>query len=120
MRRCWSGAPSLRPSAAALVAVAAAPEFTALQDAAAARVAAAAAAAPLKGVTEEGAAGWEVWYGSEPERVHTLLCTGTAFTHQYSLRVPPAGVEGVVVTAMCRVGNKMWVGDSAGRVSVYS
>ncbi|CAG9789927.1 unnamed protein product [Diatraea saccharalis] len=30
----------------------------------------------------------------------------------------PSG-EVVTVTAMCRVGNKLWLGDSAGRVSVY-
>lgn len=48
MRRCWSGAPELRPSAGALTAVCAAPECLALRDAAAARPAAAAAAAPLR------------------------------------------------------------------------
>ncbi|XP_063898870.1 leucine-rich repeat serine/threonine-protein kinase 1 [Helicoverpa armigera] len=121
MRRCWSGAPELRPSAAALVSVAAAPEYAALADAAAARHAAAAAAQPVIGVNEEGIPGWELWYGGgEPERAHTLLTTATNFTHHHTIRVPPDKAEPVMVTAMCRVGNKMWLGDSAGRISVYS
>ncbi|XP_072941247.1 leucine-rich repeat serine/threonine-protein kinase 1 [Epargyreus clarus] len=121
MRRCWGGAPGSRPSAAALVGVAAAPEFLALRDAAAARPPRAAAAAPIRGLTEEGVEGWEIWYGgAEPERAHTLLTTPTTFLHHHSLRVPPDKTEPVMVTAMCRVGSKMWLGDSVGRVSVYS
>ncbi|XP_052745709.1 leucine-rich repeat serine/threonine-protein kinase 1 isoform X2 [Bicyclus anynana] len=121
MRRCWSGAPEWRPSAAALVAVCAAPEFLALRDAAAARPARAAAPAPARRLADEGADGWEVWYGgAEPERAHTLLATPTAFTHHHTLRVPPDNSEPVVVTAMCRVGVNMWLADSVGRLFVYS
>ncbi|XP_075989581.1 leucine-rich repeat kinase isoform X2 [Anticarsia gemmatalis] len=122
MRRCWAGAPALRPSAAALVSVAGAPEYTALCDAAAARPARAAAATALGGdQQEDGFVGWEMWYGGgEPERAHTFLATNTAFTHHHTVRVPPDKADPVLVTAMCRVGNKMWLGDSAGRISVYS
>ncbi|KAM3958672.1 LOW QUALITY PROTEIN: leucine-rich repeat kinase [Aphomia sociella] len=121
MRRCWAGAPGLRPSAAALVCVAAAPEFPALQDAAAARAAAAAAALPVL-AADEDFGGWEVWYGGEgePERVHTLLATPYHFTHHHTIRVPPDKTEPVLVTALCRVGTKVWLGDSAGRLIVYS
>ncbi|PZC70519.1 hypothetical protein B5X24_HaOG215757 [Helicoverpa armigera] len=70
---------------------------------------------------QEGIPGWELWYGGgEPERAHTLLTTATNFTHHHTIRVPPDKAEPVMVTAMCRVGNKMWLGDSAGRISVYS
>ncbi|XP_045457144.1 leucine-rich repeat serine/threonine-protein kinase 1 [Melitaea cinxia] len=118
MRRCWSGAPELRPSAGALTAVCAAPECLALRDAAAARPAAAAAAAPLR--LAEGDLGWEVWYGgAEPERAHTLTISDT-FQHHHSLRVPPDKTEPVIVTAMCRVGPHMWLGDSVGRIFVYT
>ncbi|XP_022818770.1 leucine-rich repeat serine/threonine-protein kinase 1 [Spodoptera litura] len=121
MRRCWAGAPALRPSAAALVSVAAAPEYCALADAAAARRAAAAAATPVRNVSEEGVPGWEIWYGGgEPERAHTLLTTATNFTHHHTVRVPPDKAEPVMVSAICRVGNKIWLGDSAGRIIVYS
>ncbi|XP_068625771.1 leucine-rich repeat serine/threonine-protein kinase 1 [Battus philenor] len=121
MRRCWSGAPELRPSAAALVAVAAAPEFLALADAAAARSSAAADAARVHLPSEEGGLGWEVWFGGvEPERAHTLLCNSTTFLHHHSLRVPPDKEAAVLVTAICRVGGAMWLGDSVGRVFVYS
>ncbi|KAJ0169751.1 hypothetical protein K1T71_014357 [Dendrolimus kikuchii] len=121
MRRCWSGAPELRPSAGALVSVAAAPEFTSLMDAAAARPAVAAAALPVVTSPDEGHLGWEVWYGGgEPERVHTLLTTHAQFTHHHTVRVPPDKSEPVMVTAICRVGTKIWVGDSAGSLSVFS
>ncbi|CAH0730719.1 unnamed protein product, partial [Brenthis ino] len=158
MRRCWAGAPELRPSAAALTALCAAPESLALRDAAAARAPAPAAPAPAAAAavpvrrtldstsgalgawssTEEsggegeaapgeaggcgacGGEGWEVWYGgAEPERAHALLATPTAFTHHHTLRVPPDKAEPVIVTAMCRVGVNMWLGDSVGRVFVY-
>ncbi|XP_041989151.1 leucine-rich repeat serine/threonine-protein kinase 1 isoform X2 [Aricia agestis] len=134
MRRCWAGAPELRPSAAALVAVAAAPESLALQDAAAAcapvppgvpppppepNTHVPATAVPLRALNDEGAEGWEVWYGGG-ERVHTLLATPTTFLHHHTVRVPPEEGSAVVVTAMCRVGASVWVGDSAGRVCVYS
>ncbi|KAL0808289.1 hypothetical protein ABMA28_012784 [Loxostege sticticalis] len=93
MRRCWSGAPELRPSAAALVSALSAPEYPALCDAAAAAAARAAAAAPLllqpRPNAEECDGGWEVWYGGEPERAHSLLVTRTRFTHHHTLRVPP-------------------------------
>ncbi|KAH9638644.1 hypothetical protein HF086_007778 [Spodoptera exigua] len=82
MRRCWAGAPALRPSAAALVSVAAAPEYIALADAAAARRALAAAATPIRNVSvqqvvpkngrcesrrlwEERPPPWEVWAGGD-------------------------------------------------------
>ncbi|KPJ18810.1 Leucine-rich repeat serine/threonine-protein kinase 1 [Papilio machaon] len=122
MRRCWSGSPELRPSAAALVAVAAAPEFLALADAALARApTTGVAAAKVHLPTEEGGLGWEVWFGgAEPERAHTLLANSTTFLHHHSLRVPPDKEAAVLVTAMCRVGSTMWLGDSVGRVSVYS
>ncbi|CAG4936619.1 unnamed protein product [Parnassius apollo] len=122
MRRCWSGAPELRPSAAALVAVAAAPEFLSLADAASARACTSAiAATKVQLPSEDGGLGWEVWFGgAEPERVHTLLANSTTFLHQHSLRVSPDKESAVLVTAMCRVGNTMWLGDSVGRVSVYS
>ncbi|KAF9806793.1 hypothetical protein SFRURICE_009480 [Spodoptera frugiperda] len=121
MRRCWAGAPALRPSAAALVSVAAAPEYCALADAAAARRAAAAAGTPIRNVSEEGVPGWEIWYGGgEPERAHTLLSTATSFTHHHTVRVPPDKADPVMVSAICRVGNKIWLGDSAGRIIVYS
>ncbi|CAB3231871.1 unnamed protein product [Arctia plantaginis] len=122
MRRCWAGAPALRPSAAALVSVGGAPEYAALADAAAARPAHAAAPARLAAPHhDEGFSGWEIWYGGgEPERAHTLLTTSTAFTHHHTVRIPPDKTEAVLVTAICRVGNKMWLGDSAGRISVYS
>ncbi|KAJ8705805.1 hypothetical protein PYW08_012851 [Mythimna loreyi] len=121
MRRCWSGSPELRPSAAALVSVAAAPEYCALADAASARTATAAAACTVMGVSEEGVPGWELWYGGgEPERAHTLLATATSFTHHHTVRVLTDKADPVMVTAICRVGNKMWLGDSAGRISVYS
>ncbi|XP_069363530.1 leucine-rich repeat serine/threonine-protein kinase 1 isoform X1 [Maniola hyperantus] len=121
MRRCWSGAPEWRPSAAALVAVCAAPECLALRDAAAARPAQAAAGAPLRRLADEGGDGWEIWYGgAEPERAHTLITTSTTFTHHHTLRVPPDNSEPVVVTAMCRVGTSMWLADSVGRLFVYT
>ncbi|XP_038220950.1 leucine-rich repeat serine/threonine-protein kinase 1 [Zerene cesonia] len=121
MRRCWSGAPELRPSAAALVAVAAAPEFLALRDAAVVRQARAAAVTAMRNVTEECAEGWEIWYGgAEPERAHTLITSPTTFHHHHTITVPPDKADPVIVTAMCRVGNNMWLGDSVGRVSVYS
>lgn len=47
MRRCWAGAPALRPSAAALVSLGGAPEYAALADAAAARPAHCGASARL-------------------------------------------------------------------------
>ncbi|XP_046975207.1 leucine-rich repeat serine/threonine-protein kinase 1 [Vanessa cardui] len=119
MRRCWSGAPELRPSAAALTAVCAAPEWRALQDAAAARPARAAAAAALR-VPGAGAAA-DVWYaGAEPERAHSLTAGAAAFAHHHTLRVPPDNAEPVLVTAMCRVGAHMWLGDSVGRIFVYA
>ncbi|CAK1555976.1 unnamed protein product [Leptosia nina] len=121
MRRCWSGAPELRPSAAALVAVAAAPEFLSLRDAAVIRQARAAAATPLSHINDENSEGWEIWYGgAEPERAHTLITSSTTFHHHHSLTVPPDKTDPVIVTAMCRVGHTMWLGDSVGRVSVYS
>ncbi|XP_059045025.1 leucine-rich repeat serine/threonine-protein kinase 1 [Achroia grisella] len=121
MRRCWAGAPELRPSAAALVAVVAAPEYPALRDAAAARPARAALGLPVLLPDEEGSA-WEVWYGSEeePERVHSLLATTHHFTHHHTIRLPPDKTERVCVTALCRVGSRVWVGDSASRITVYS
>ncbi|XP_060809328.1 leucine-rich repeat serine/threonine-protein kinase 1 [Amyelois transitella] len=122
MRRCWAGAPELRPSASALVSLAAAPEFAALADAAAARgtVRAAALATPvlLAGDAESG--GWEVWHGGGCERAHALLVTDTHLTAVHTLSVPPDNAEPVSVTAMCRVASKVWIGDSAGRVHVYS
>ncbi|XP_045530212.1 leucine-rich repeat serine/threonine-protein kinase 1 isoform X2 [Pieris brassicae] len=121
MRRCWSGAPEMRPSAAALVAVAAAPEFLSLRDAAVIRQPRAAAATPMCNITEENTEGWEVWYGgAEPERAHALITSSTTFLHHHSLTVPPDKTEPVIVTAMCRVGHTMWLADSVGRVSVYS
>ncbi|CAH2217065.1 jg22908, partial [Pararge aegeria aegeria] len=121
MRRCWSGAPEWRPSAAALVAVCAAPEFLSLRDAAAARPSQAAAGSPLRRLADEGADGWEIWYGgAEPERAHTLVTTPTTFTHHHTLRVPPDNSEPVIVTAMCRVGTNMWLADSVGRLFVYT
>ncbi|KAI5640816.1 protein kinase domain-containing protein [Phthorimaea operculella] len=119
MRRCWLTAPELRPSAAALVCVGAAPEFTQLQDACQARGAAIGQATPIAH-TEDGLGGWEVWYAGEPERVHTISATRHAFTQQHTIRIPPDRSEPVTVTAMCKVGNNMWLGDSAGRLSVYN
>lgn len=140
MRRCWSNAPEQRPSAAALTALCAAPEYLALLDAAAAGPSpprpAPATAAPIRArhshfgsvnqdavcsnvsnnqesglsgpahqdpawlslANQEAAwstggdgEGWEVWYGgSEPERAHSLLASGSGvFTHHHTLRVPP-------------------------------
>ncbi|KAJ2939952.1 hypothetical protein O0L34_g6659 [Tuta absoluta] len=119
MRRCWLTAPELRPSAAALVCVGAAPEFTALQDACQARTAVIGQATSISH-TEDGLACWEVWYAGEPERVHTISTTRHAFTQQHTIRIPPDRSEPVTVTAMCKVGNNMWLGDSAGRLSVYN
>ncbi|KAG6439343.1 hypothetical protein O3G_MSEX000693, partial [Manduca sexta] len=119
MRRCWSGSAELRPSAAALVSLAGAPECAALCDAAGARPSRAAAAAPL--LLPDKGLGAELWYGGgEPERLHTLQATHSAFTNHHTVRIPPDKAEPVLVTAICRVGNKMWVGDSAGRLLVYS
>ncbi|XP_037875630.1 leucine-rich repeat serine/threonine-protein kinase 1 isoform X2 [Bombyx mori] len=119
MRRCWSGSPEARPSGAALVSLSAAPEYGTLRDAAACRPAATAAALPLH--TQEGALQWELWYGGgEPERVHTLLASPHAFTHHHTVRLLADKAEPVVATAVCVVGATVWVGDSSGRLTVYS
>ncbi|XP_028171583.1 uncharacterized protein LOC114360917 [Ostrinia furnacalis] len=100
MRRCWSGAPALRPSAAALVSALAAPEYAALADAAAAAPAAAAAALAITHAEEEG--GWEIWYGGEAERAHSLLCTRARYTHHHTRRLPPGDTIPPGVTARAR------------------
>ncbi|GBP27199.1 hypothetical protein EVAR_15972_1 [Eumeta japonica] len=120
MRRCWSTAPEHRPCSSALVSLTAAPEFTALQDACGARTALCAHAIPISTVSDDGVGGWEVWCGGEGERIHTLLATPTTFTHQHSLKIPPDNGDPVQVTAICRVGARVWIGDSSGRISVYS
>ncbi|CAG9574165.1 unnamed protein product [Danaus chrysippus] len=118
MRRCWSGAPELRPSAAALVALCAAPECASLRDAAAARASRPVTASPLR--LEDGE-GCELWYGgAEPERLHGLMISQDRFKKHHTLRVPPDESSPVLVTALSRAGPRIWAGDSVGRVFVYS
>ncbi|KAG7298404.1 hypothetical protein JYU34_018027 [Plutella xylostella] len=155
MRQCWSGRPSARPSAAALVSVAAAPEMPALQDAAATRASqgwlafgdtgweawGAGDAGRVHTVTathahfdtqytvtmsletihpSSGDTGWEAWGAGDAGRVHTVTATHAHFDTQYTVTMPLDNDKPVSVASMCRVGSKVWIGDSSGRLSVYS
>lgn len=178
MRRCWAGAAEARPSAAALVSLAAAPECAALVDAALVRCAATAAATPLRAApgTHARARTCTRRHGRAPtecvslcvrrgrrQRVGGVVRRGGARAAARALRdalhlhAPPLAAdtgryvcahtltrtrthahthtrhgdstvsccraekaEPVLVSAICRVGATMWVGDSAGRLLLYS
>ncbi|XP_067128785.1 leucine-rich repeat serine/threonine-protein kinase 1 [Centruroides vittatus] len=122
MTLCWSQQPKDRPSASQIVSIATAPEFTHLVDIVSLndRMAVLSAGAIEvtssengDGVTKE--AKWEVWLSRLGKQLDILSSTEHGWRDYKALTL-----ETVTVTALCLVNDTIWLGDSRGKIHIYS
>ncbi|KAF5301002.1 hypothetical protein FQR65_LT08985 [Abscondita terminalis] len=114
---CWSQQPKDRPSASQIVSIATAPEFIHLSDVVSLKhsaIVTASASAPISHITDDGLFGSEMWLMCANSRVDLLLASHRGWLQHHGMALP------LRPTAVCAVGNNMWLGDCVGQIHAYS